>query len=102
MKKFIASVLLLPALAFAEPIKIEKDVLCDETKVVIETLIKFKEVLVWVGKDDSSKYALLANEQTGSWTLLQFNNEVACVIGVGDGHKPLKLDSKSTLSARIL
>lgn len=102
MKKLLLGVLLLPTLVFSEPVKIDKEVICDETKVVIATLIKFKEVLVWTGKDDTSRYALLANEKTGSWTIIQFNEDLACIIGVGDSHKPLKLDSKNTVRSKLL
>lgn len=102
MKKLLLGVLLLPALVFPEPVKVDKEVICDETKLVISTLLKYKEIPVWVGKDETSRYALLANEQTGSWTLVQFNDTIACVIGAGEGHRPLKSEPKSSVNSKIL
>ena len=102
MKKLLLGVLLLPALAYPDPVKVDKEIICDETKVIISTLMKYKESPVWIGKDDISKYALLANEQTGSWTLVQFNDTIACIIGVGEGHKLIKIEPKSPVKSKIL
>jgi hypothetical protein len=102
MKKLLLCVLLLPTLVHPSPIQIEKEVICDDIKTVVATLMKFKETIVWTGKDDSSKYALLANDQTGTWTLLQFDSNIACVIGAGEGHNPLRSISKSVIRGKIL
>ena len=83
------SVLLLPALAYPDPVKVDKEVFCDDTKKIVNALISndYKESPQWMGQDDTSKYMLFANEKTGSWTIIQFNEQFACVLGVGDGHK---------------
>lgn len=63
---------------------------CDSTQKLIESLTaNFKEKLSWTGKhvNDDSRYSLWVNEQTGSWTLLKMNPEVACILGVGDESK---------------
>ena len=86
MKALLASVLLLPALALAQQdyVIVEKDVVCGDTKQVLEELyIEYNEKPVWTGDEPRSRYSLLVNEKTGSWTLIQFDQTVACVIGSG-------------------
>jgi hypothetical protein len=31
-----------------------------------------------------SRYSLFVNEETKSWTLIQFDEKIACVLGVGE------------------
>jgi hypothetical protein len=89
MHKFIFGVLLLPALAHAQPVTVEKPVICDTPKTVIETLTGegYQEQPFWIGNDETSRYILLANEKTKSWTIVQFNKNIACILGTGDNHK---------------
>lgn len=85
MRKFLLGVLLLPALVVAQPVTVEKPVICEKTEIVIESLLKgeYKEQPVWVGADESSKYSLFVNNRTTTWTMIQFNQQIACIIGVG-------------------
>jgi hypothetical protein len=65
--------------------------ICDKAEVVFTTLFKdFHEVPQWTGSDiqDGSTYILTANQEDGSWTLVQTMNEIACVMGVGKGSVP--------------
>lgn len=91
MRKFFAGVLLLPSLALAQqgPVKVDKEVLCDDTAVVLKWALDndFKEQPIWMGVDRTSRYSLLANEKSGTWTIIQFNKSVACILGTGSGHK---------------
>jgi hypothetical protein len=89
MHKFILGVLLLPALAYAQPVTVEKPVICDTLKTVIETLTGtgYREQPFWAGNDETSRYILLVNEKTKSWTIVQFNNKIACVLGTGENHR---------------
>lgn len=89
--KFLFSVLLFPSLVFAQGVVIEKPVVCINTKSMIEILSKgeFKEKPVWIGKDESSNYSVFANEKTKTWTIIQFNKEIACVLGTGDSFQNL-------------
>jgi hypothetical protein len=64
-----------------------KPVLCGDTATVFKSLDKnFQEYPAWVGKDgaNESRYSLFVNKKTGSWTLIQFTKDLACVIGLGD------------------
>lgn len=89
MRKFLLGVLLLPAFVVAQPVTVEKPVICDKTEKVIDVLQKgrYKENPIWIGTDDQSRYALFVNERTKSWTMIQFNETIACIIGVGEGSR---------------
>lgn len=93
MHKFILGVLLLPALAYAQPVTVEKPVVCEKTELVIEGLQKgdYKEQPIWIGIDQSSRYSLFANEKSKTWTLIQFNETIACIIGTGEGSRQVFL-----------
>lgn len=97
MRNILLGVLLLPVFASAEPVTVEKPVLCDTVKTVMETISggRYKEQPYWVGTDDSSKYVMMVNEQTKTWTLVQFNDQVACIIGSGERHHPITKGTKT-------
>jgi hypothetical protein len=97
MHKFILGVLLLPALAHAQPVTVEKPVLCDNTKTIIEAVSggDNREQPFWVGKDLKSQYIMMVNEKTKNWTLVQYNKDIACIIAIGDGHKQIFLGPKT-------
>ena len=89
MRRFLLGVLLLPALALAQPVTVEKPLVCEKTEKVIESLQngQYKENPSWVGYDEKSRYALFVNEKTRTWTMIQFNEKIACILGVGEGSK---------------
>jgi hypothetical protein len=76
---------MIPVIAFAEPVKINKPVVCNDTSVVFKALTDgdFKEQPIWVGAAEDSKYTLFVNEKTGTWTVIQFDSKNACVLGEG-------------------
>ena len=65
-----------------------KPVLCADRDRVIRELTgpKYQEMPVWLGLENSSgdRYSLFVNAETGSWTLIQFDEKIACVIGAGE------------------
>ena len=75
----------------------KKEVYCDNTDKLLLILQngEFEEVPIWFGKGDckAPNYSLLVNQKTKSWTMIQFNNEIACVIGTGENFN--LLDKKS-------
>lgn len=86
MRSFLLGVLLLPAVAFAQPVTVDKSVPCDKVERVIEELTKkHGEQPVWVGQAQDSRVTVLVNPQTQSWSVVQFNDKVACVLEVGEG-----------------
>ncbi len=89
MRNLLLGVLLLPVFAFAEPVTVEKPLVCDKTEKVIERLQngQYKENPNWIGYDEKSRYALFSNEKTRTWTMIQFNDKIACILGVGEGSR---------------
>ena len=86
-------ILLAPLLASAEPIQINKPVICDSALLVFQSLVEQAgEKPIWVGKGDgvdTSRTVVLANEKTKSWTIIQFDKNMACVLGSGVGNQPV-------------
>jgi len=88
MRKILVAFLfaLTGSIANAQTFQLDKPTVCDKTENVFDSLgNKHKEKPVWTGKDavNNSGYVLFLNEKTGIWTLVQFNSEVACVLGIG-------------------
>jgi hypothetical protein len=90
MRNLIFSVLLLPVLAWAQdPVMVDKKVACTTIEIVLSTLTEdFNEEPIWIGQDTESRYSLFTNKE-GSWTIIQFNDKIACVIGTGKSSKQL-------------
>jgi hypothetical protein len=91
MRNLILCVLLLPALAYAQPVTVEKPIVCDTTEVVIGTLTgkQYKEYPFWIGADKNSRYVMLVNEKTSTWTFVQLNENVACILGTGEHYQQI-------------
>ena len=91
MKYLLASVaILISATAFAmdrsEIVTINKSMQCAPTKAVFdEFLSKFGETPLWIGKEENSYsyITMLNNKQTGTWTLVQHDSNMACILGSG-------------------
>jgi len=88
MHRFLPILILLsPLLASAEPIQINKPVTCENTLLIFQALVEQAgEKPIWVGKGDgvdTSRTVILANEKTKSWTIVQFDKNMACVLGSG-------------------
>jgi hypothetical protein len=88
MKKLLLLVLLLPTLVFSqqEPVIVDKKVVCDEIKIVIDWIKNSQEQQpLWLGVSDvgETRYGLVENQKTGSWTIIEFNDKYACILGTG-------------------
>jgi len=79
---------LLAAVAAWALTTVDKPVYCDEPKKIISSLVgqEYQEVPVWMGMSESndSRYILMMNSTTKSWTIIQMNQQVACILGTGD------------------
>lgn len=65
---------------------VNKPVYCGPINGLLSKLSgTYDEKLYWIGKSESedSKFALLVNNKTKTWTIVQFNGSVACVLGSG-------------------
>ncbi len=73
----------------AEPRTINKPIVCEETSVVLSTLFsgEYQEFPIWIGIGENTRYSLFANEKTKSWTLIQYDEKIACVLGVGSHYR---------------
>ena len=75
-------------LAYAEESNvatIEKPVKCMPTRLVFETLKKdYKEVPVAHSINDINKtHIAITQSDAGTWTIIEFNEHVACLLAVG-------------------
>lgn len=86
-KSAVASILFLISLvahAQSQTFATKKPVICSDPRTIIENLSnKFSEQPFWSGAGSDTKYILFSNPETGTWTMVEYNNEVACVIGAG-------------------
>lgn len=73
----------------AVPRTINKSIVCEETSVVLTTLFSgdYQEFPIWMGNGENSRFSLFANEKTKSWTLIQYDEKIACVLGVGTQYR---------------
>ena len=86
MKKLLilAALYLLGTVAHAQGEVVNKPVFCSSLKTIIESVSgEFGEVPAWRGNDDKSKYVMMSNPKTGTWTMIQYNDQIACVVGFG-------------------
>lgn len=67
--------------------EIEKTVSCGEKKFVISILEKeYGEVPIFLGEDEENNqigYGVTLNKSTGSWTMIQFDGKIMCIVGSG-------------------
>ena len=81
--------MLVLGIAVAQSVTMQKPVECADTEILFRGLIgsNYKEKPIWMGIESGStlsKYSLFVNEKTKSWTLIQFDEKIACVIGTGE------------------
>ena len=86
----LATVLLLAfaSLAATAQTKLNKELVCDETDEVFKYVQdRYQEQPVWIGVTDKTMTMLAQNPKTGTWTLIQFNDKLACILGSGKSGK---------------
>lgn len=86
----LLSVLLLPAVAFSQPVTVEKPIICNHTNLVMAELARseYREIPIWLGDSgNNTKVLLILNSKTKTWTLILFNNEVACPLAAGENYR---------------
>lgn len=88
MKYILLLALLASSLVAAQPIIIQKPVSCVDTKMLLQGLSdgEYKETPMWLGTEPGAevpRYSVFVNQQTRTWTIIQFNDKLACVLGTG-------------------
>lgn len=87
MKYFALCLILVSGLAMAEPFQSQKPLLCATVDEVFSALQeKYEEKPVMISNDVKSdtQYALMMNYKKDTWTMVQYNNETACILGAGN------------------
>ena len=88
MKKYTVALLccLTSLIAHAqELIQLQKPLKCSNAEFVITHFAnEYGETPVWVGKSDTNSHiTLLANKEKKTWTVVEYTDTTACVLGSG-------------------
>jgi hypothetical protein len=78
---------LISSIAHAQQIiDLQKPMKCSDAQVVMNYFVDIhKETPVWVGKSvHNTHVTLLMNSATGSWTMIEYDDRLACVLGAGE------------------
>jgi hypothetical protein len=94
VKYFLLLALTVAVWATAQTVTVRKPLTCAPTSEVVTTLIgsDYKERPIWMGSEPSvppSRYSLFVNDETKTWTLIQFDEKIACVLGTGEASTEL-------------
>jgi hypothetical protein len=76
-----------------EIIDLTKTLKCSDAQSVMNYFVDIhKETPIWVGKSvHNTHITLLMNKETRSWTMIEYDTRLACVLGAGEdksGSKP--------------
>lgn len=92
MKYIFAALVFLCSVAHAQLSEYERKFSCGETRFVISVLTKTaQEKPIWVGADPETKTQtmILQNTKTLTWTVVQYDQNMACVLHSGEGFRIL-------------
>ena len=69
-----------------EIIDLTKAMKCSDPQKVMNFFVDIhKETPIWVGKTVHNSYiTLLMNKETRSWTMIEYDAKLACVLGAGE------------------
>lgn len=85
----LISIIMMSLLCFtasAEPTIMGKKVVCDDKNTVFKIISeKFNEVPQWWGQSPqhNTQSILTVNNTTGTWSLIEFNETIACIVSEG-------------------
>jgi hypothetical protein len=80
------------SVAHAQLQEYERRLTCGKTQFVISALTKTaQEKPVWAGTDPSTgtQTSILVNTKTLTWTVVQYDRDMACVLQSGEGFSVL-------------
>jgi hypothetical protein len=69
-----------------EIVDLVKPLKCSDAESVMTFFnINYQEVPLWVGKTTTNTHiTLLVNRETRSWTMIEYDARMACVLGAGE------------------
>ena len=86
-KTIITLALLFSTTTFAQEVfNLTKIIKCSNAESVMQYFTEqYKEMPVWVGKTTNGTHVtLLVNKEKRSWTLIEYDSKLACILGAGD------------------
>lgn len=85
MKSLLYFLLFVPSLVLAQIVTIPKPVQCGEARLILSYLTEeFEEKPYQMLKtDNETTIGLLTNQKTKTWTLVEFNSQIACILSTG-------------------
>lgn len=90
MKKLILSLLLATSLTACSQ-EANKPVVCLDTKEMFDSIFEeYNESILMIFDQDAypdNKIALTVNSKSKTWSLVEFNTNVACLLGAGLDYK---------------
>jgi len=78
---------LISSIAHAQQIvDMQKQIKCSDAQSVMSYFsINFQETPLWVGKTNTGTHiTLLVNREKRSWTMIEYDASMACVLGAGE------------------
>ena len=97
MKKLILLCVFVASSVSADPFPSQKPVICEDAEIVLAALAeKYHEKVVWMGKDikNGNAHILTVNEKESTWTYIETDGRIACVLGAGTDPTLLLLGEK--------
>ena len=89
MRKMIVlfMLLIISTIHAQEILNLVKPMKCSNAEFVMnEFSQKWGEMPIWVGKTGTGTYiTLLVNKEKKTWTVIEYDSAVACVLGAGEG-----------------
>ena len=78
--------LLSPIANAQEIIDLQKPLKCSKPEVVMNYFKdNYNEMPLWVGKTNTGTHVtLLVNKETRTWTLIEYEANIACILGAGE------------------
>jgi len=76
--------------AHSEVFKTKKDIICATLPEMEKAISEWEEKEVWTGFSPKEKtlYTFFYNVENKTWSIIQYNNEVSCIVGFGEGDIP--------------
>jgi len=77
-------------------VELTKQMKCSEVENVMKYFLDIhKETPIWVGKTvHNTHITLLANKESRSWTVIEYDSRLACVLGAGEEKTSSSLEIK--------